>query len=204
MADRRCLGPPGLSGPSRDVSPAGLAADRPRPGADRRGDSAAADRAIERSAWPRRVTAGLAGLSSIDPVADANVLLTDGRVTGRTAGYAYDHVAAVPGARFLAEMPRNGMAFDYSVPAAVAQLLLHEVGHALGLDHGHGAVTRDGRRVTVSPMIGGYAWTAGRARRPRICGDDPAAIDGLERRVSLRYSPCGEAALGSYRGGLPV
>lgn len=170
---------------------------------------ATADRHVERTAWPVRVLAGVGSPSSIDPVRDVNLLLTDGQVAGPTAGYAYPHIATVPGARFLAAMGPAGETpevVDYSVPAAVTQLLIHEVGHALGLNHGHGSVTVDESTVTVSPMVSGYAWTAAADRPADLdgggCGAAVPAVDGHRRRLSMAYSRCAAAALHSYRGDL--
>lgn len=169
----------------------------------------ASDRDVERNAWPERVLEGVVGLSSIDPVADVNLLLTDGGITGPTAGYAFDHVAAVPGARFLAEMAPaepSPPVFDHTVPAAITQLLIHEVGHALGLDHGHGSISTDASTVTVSPMVSGYAWAPEDVRLDQldvpICGDEVPTTEGRHRRLSMRFSPCAEQAVRSYRGGL--
>lgn len=168
------------------------------------------DRKVERVAWPRRVMAGLVGLEAVDPAKDVNLLITDGAAAGDTAGYAYNHIATVPGARYLAEMPASeSMAVvDYSTPAAVTQLLLHEVGHALGLDHRHGSVTSDETAVTASPMISGYAWTPERIRRHRFdgrsCNGGDLPTSTKARRLSMQYSRCAAAGIRSYRGGLPV
>ncbi|WP_255195053.1 hypothetical protein [Halorarius litoreus] len=167
------------------------------------------DQHVEREAWPKRVVAGVAGASAVDPVRDVNLLLTDGAVARPTAGYAFDHIAAVPGARFLAAMPpadESPAVVDYGVPAAVTQLLVHEVGHALGLDHGHGSVAVDGDTVTVSPMVSGYAWAPDELRADQlpagICRGGAVKADDRRRRLAMRFSPCAESALRSYRGGL--
>lgn len=167
------------------------------------------DRTVEREAWPRRVLEGVAGRGPVEPVADVNLLLTDGSVARTTAGYAYEHVATVPGARYLAEMPppnEVGGVVDYAAPAAVAQLVLHEVGHALGLHHRHGAVDVTETAVTASPMVSGYAWAHGEPRqgRPsdRGCGDRWPVAAERRRRLSLSYAPCAVEALRAYRGTL--
>lgn len=171
----------------------------------------AADRRIERTVWPRRVLASVAGTGGIDPVRDVNLLVTDGTVSGPTVGYAYDHVATVPGARFLAASPPADTApavVDYSAPTAVAQLLVHEVGHALGLDHDHGSVDVDETAVTASPMVSGYAWGANGVRAEFLQGSGGTAtrppVGDRSRRLSMQFSASAERALRSYRGGLPV
>lgn len=169
----------------------------------------ASDRRVEREAWPRRVLEGVAGAGAIAPVRDVNLLVTDGTVTGSTVGYAYDHVAAVPGARFLAEVApaeETPSVVDYSVPAAVTQLLVHEVGHALGLAHSHGSVTVDDSTITASPMVSGYAWAPDEVRTGQLgtleCGGRGSKVQHRQRRLSMQFSACAERALRSYRGGL--
>lgn len=161
-------------------------------------------RTIERRDWPLRVIAGSAGLNTIDPVPDVNLLLTDGDVGGPSAGYAYRHIATVPGARYLGELHAEAETpaiVEYSVPAAVGQLVLHEVGHALGLDHGHGAVQTTDGTVTASPMVSGYAWSRAARRRealpPSGCGGEFPTPAGRRRRLSMRYSSCAERAIRS-------
>lgn len=171
----------------------------------------ASDRHIEREAWPRRVIEGVAGTGAVDPVRDVNLLITDGTVSGSTVGYAYDHIAAVPGARFLAEMDpveATSPVVDYSVPAAVTQLLVHEVGHALGLTHDHGSVSVDDHTITASPMVSGYAWAPEEIRTDQLgtlsCGGDVPKVQQRQRRLSMQFSPCAERAVRSYRGGFPA
>lgn len=153
----------------------------------------AAERAVERRAWPKRVVEGVVGSAPLDPVEGVNVLLTDGNVTGETAGYAFDHVAAVPGAELLARAPpaeESPPVVDYTAPAAVAHLLIHELGHALGLDHGHGSVSVTDSTVTATPMVSGYAW------------DSADSADARRRRLAMRFSRGAERVIRSYRGGL--
>lgn len=160
-----------------------------------------ADRQVERIGWPRRVLAGATGAASIDPVGDVNLLLTDGSVSDSSAGYAYGHIATVPGARYIESMPpaeSTPPIVDYSPPAAVTQLLLHEVGHALGLDHHHGSIVADSSSVTASPMVSGYAWAPGAVQetelRAQTCStpgtpsrrrSDSADATGSPRREEL-------------------
>lgn len=157
-------------------------------------------RATERRFWPQQVIQGGAGLAGISPVSGVNLLVTDGEAHRPTAGYAYPHIAAVPGAKYLAEMGPADEApgvFPYTVRAAVTQLLLHEVGHALGLDHDHGAVTVGEETVTATPMVGGYAWMSGYGGRTHrsACGDLlPGDLDGT-RQLSMTFSDCAARAI---------
>lgn len=162
------------------------------------------DERSRRVTWPRMVIEGASGVGPIGPIADVNLLVTDGDVTGRTAGYALPRIAAIGGARHLVALPpadRAGPVVEYSVPAVIGQLLLHECGHALGLDHDHGTVIREDDSVTVSPMVAGYAWAPAPVRRRRLegdanaCGLPRARVADRRRQLSLRFSDCATRAI---------
>lgn len=169
------------------------------------------DQRVRRMGWPRMVLEGAVGLGDIDPARDVNLLLTDGDAIGETAGYASENIAAVAGAKHLAEMApadQTPAVVDYSAPTAITQLLLHECGHALGLTHDHGAVVVEGDTTTVSPMIGGYAWAPGAVRKREFddetnaCNEPVPPVTDHHRRLSIDYSGCAETAIRRYRTGL--
>lgn len=154
--------------------------------------------------WPRLVVAGFLGRGPVRPVGAVNVLVTDGDPSSDPAGYGMWRVAAVTGARYLARLPptiRETAVSDYSTSAAVAQLLLHECGHALGLAHDHGEVTVEGDAVTASPMVGSYAWADEDVARRQVgsgqnaCGDALSSGNERQRRLALRYSDCARRAV---------
>jgi hypothetical protein len=155
--------------------------------------------------WPLRVLGGAVGASSLSPVRDVNVLVTDGTPHRTPAGHGVPHAAVVSGARALARAPAPDSVSSpapYTVPTAVVQLLLHEVGHALGLTHDHGRVVERGDSVVVSPMVAGYAWTDlddqdHRFGRENVCGTPYAAVGGKRRRLALAYGPCASRELRS-------
>lgn len=152
--------------------------------------------------WPATVARGVAGRGPVDDVGDVSLLVTDGDPRRRPAGYGLPGVGTVSGARLLSQMlpvDADGTVVDPTPSAVVTQLLLHECGHALGLRHRHGTVTRaeSGEAVVASPMVGRYAWTrpdedVGDADR---CGHAYPATDGGRRQLALTYGSCATAAL---------
>jgi len=149
--------------------------------------------------WPASVARGAVGMGTVDPVGGVNLLVTDGDPTKQPAGYARPHVAAATGAAFVARMGPVGetsAVVPYSIRAAATQLLIHEVGHALGAHHEHGAARRTDGTLVASPMIGSYLWASEGVREAHLpqenaCGGVvPDETDSLERRLQLRYADC--------------
>ncbi|WP_436909281.1 hypothetical protein [Halosimplex marinum] len=154
--------------------------------------------------WPMTVAEGTVGMADVDPVGGVNLLVTDGDPRKQPAGYARPHVAAATGGAYIARMPPAEEApavVPYSVPAAATQLLLHEVGHALGATHAHGTARREGDALVASPMVGSYLWASERVREAQLadgsaCGGAYPSDDGAsERRLGLRYADCATRAL---------
>lgn len=90
--------------------------------------------------WPHMVLRGAIRGGIVDGLADVNLLVTDGDPSVEPAGYGMRSIAAITGARYLAAMSQVDSTpydVDYSPPAAIAQLLLHDCGHAVGLEHRH-------------------------------------------------------------------
>lgn len=163
---------------------------------------------LMREQWPLLVARGYLRSGPVRPPGRVNVLVTDGDPGSDPAGYGMWRVAAVTGAGSLADLPetvRETAVVDYSVPSAVAQLLLHECGHALGLEHEHGEVRHRGDGAVASPMVGGYAWAATDVRRRQVgraanvCGGSLAPGGPGHRRLALRYGDCASQRVGRAR-----
>lgn len=152
--------------------------------------------------WPQLMAEEV--LDGGGPVTGVNLLVTDGDMATAPTGAGVPHLAAVGGAETLASLPPADDApavVDYADRWRVLQVLLHEVGHALGLDHDDGAIRRTEDGPVVSPMVSSYAWAPDPIRRLQFdyeasaCGEPyPAVTPGIAD-LSLRYSACARRRL---------
>ena len=97
----------------------------------------------------------------LDTVRDANILITDGPLGPDPLGIARFTFASLGGARHIENAPdrddiEDVVEFDSSL--FVLQVLLHEIGHTLGLHHEHGTIDRVSDGIVASPMVSAYAW----------------------------------------------
>ena len=156
--------------------------------------------------WPGLLAEGATGGSDVEPVDDVNVLLTDGPMHTSPTGVGAAHVAAVGGARYIAEMPPvadTAPVVPYTEPARVTQVLLHECGHAIGLSHDDGSVYTRGDAAIATPMISSYAWSEGYDPADGACGT-VGDVDAERRLLSFLFSGCAAEAVGAYDGELGV
>ncbi|ELY39174.1 hypothetical protein [Natronorubrum tibetense] len=163
--------------------------------------------------WPAALASGAIGRRDLSPVSDVNLLVTDGQMEAAPTGYGIPHIASVGGAKHIAALD----SFDdlFSSPEADAdrwivpngrpsrtiQILTHEVGHALGLQHDHGVAYRYGDAIVASPMLSSYAWSSDYDDDGSRCGTNYPDPADLDRKLSLAFSPCARRELAEYSGG---
>ncbi|ELY48882.1 zinc metalloprotease [Natronolimnohabitans innermongolicus] len=164
--------------------------------------------------WPVALAAGAVGRRDIDPVSDVNLLVTDGQMREAPTGYGLPHVASVGGARYIAELESVDELYDLSevdtdrrvVPndrrIRTMQILIHEIGHALGLQHEHGVSFRDGDAIVATPMLSSYAWSSNYDGDHSHCGASYPDPGDHARKLSFEFSTCARRELAEYNGGL--
>lgn len=153
--------------------------------------------------WPRLLFDGMLD-GNAAPVGGVNLLVTDGDMDRAPTGAGVRHIAAVGGASTLADLPpaeETAGVVGYATRWRVAQVVLHECGHALGLDHDHGAIDLSARGPVVTPMVSSYAWAPAAIKRDQFdfevnaCGSPYPVVAPSEANLSLRYSTCARRAL---------
>lgn len=160
--------------------------------------------------WPMAVAAGRLGRRDIEPVSDVNLLVTDGGMEEAPTGYGIPHIASVGGARHIASLePFDELVTDETRaivpntdPTRTIQVLVHEVGHALGLDHDHGVAFLYDGAVVATPMLSAYAWDPEYDADGSRCGTVSPDPGDRERKLSLVFSSCARRELATYGGGL--
>lgn len=162
--------------------------------------------AVTSGEWPSLVGRGVIGSGSVEPVWDVNLLVTAGRMDEGPTGYGLPHVAAVGGAQHISKLDPAAVGtrpVSLSRPTFSAHVLVHEVGHALGLAHDHGAVYRTDGASVATPMLSTYAWSDDfDLTRSCCCEPYPPAgtSSDTERRLQFRFSECARKHLRTYSG----
>lgn len=148
--------------------------------------------------WPRLLFDGVLD-GGAGPVTGINLLVTDGDMERAPTGAGVPHLAAVGGASTIADLPPASevpAVVGYAPRWRVAQVLLHECGHALRLGHDHGAVNLSTHGPVVTPMVSSYAWAPAAIKRDHFdfevnaCGSPYPVVTPREANLSLRYSEC--------------
>lgn len=155
--------------------------------------------------WPTQVGSGVLGRGSVDPASDVNLLVTDGQMRSAPTGFGVPHIASVGGAKHIAELDplEEGVeTVPALTPERVMHVLVHEVGHAFGLNHDHGVVTERGDSIVASPMLSAYAWDSDYEGERSSCGCIYPETDGKRRHLTYEFSKCARRRLETYRGGI--
>lgn len=169
-----------------------------------------AARVTTRGEWPMAVATGQLGQRELEPVSDVNLLVTDGGMEQAPTGYGIPHIASVGGAQHIAALePFDELVGDDSRaivpntdPARTMQVLVHEIGHALGLEHRHGVAFIHDGAVVATPMLSAYAWDPTYDAAESRCGTALPEAGDRERNLSLALSSCARRELTTYDGGL--
>ncbi|WP_408957925.1 peptidase M10A and M12B matrixin and adamalysin [Natrinema sp. 74] len=162
--------------------------------------------------WPMAVASGALGRRDIEPVSDVNLLVTDDGMERAPTGYGLPHIASVGGARHIAALEsfddlitdRDRSLAPNTTPARTVQVLVHEVGHALGLTHEHGVAFLYDGDIVATPMLSAYAWDPTYDAARSQCGTAIPSASDRTRMLSLAFSSCVRRELATYDGGLSV
>ncbi|MFP8958191.1 peptidase M10A and M12B matrixin and adamalysin [Natrialbaceae archaeon A-CW3] len=168
-------------------------------------DSEDGARPVRGGRWPVQVAMGAMGPGSLESATDVNVLVTDGQMRSAPTGYAIPHVASVGGARHIDQLDPPSETPDpmpYSFPTLSIQVLIHEIGHTLGLRHGHGTVYQTDDGTVATPMVSAYAWDSSFKRTESLCSDPYETQPVTPRLLTQEFSSCARERLAEYSGGV--